>query len=131
MNTLAEGIRFAFKLEKQDGGRGIFANVYALNGNKDGESLGQQREEARVRASGGSAKYRGAVQRQNLLRVLLRLPRRIQRQPQEVREVTTVTLSSLSTCRPLESLVEMPVKTIKSPLYGEWAFCLRVESQRR
>jgi YHS domain-containing protein len=56
MNTLAEGIRFAFKIEKQDGGKGIFANVYALNGNKDGESLGgtgAKKPECIV--SGGSA----------------------------------------------------------------------------
>ncbi len=55
MNTLAEGIRFSFKLEKQDGGRGLFSNVYALNGNKDGESLAGTSKKPECIVSGGSA----------------------------------------------------------------------------
>jgi hypothetical protein len=56
LNTIAQGVRFAFKVERQDGGKGLFNNVYALNGNKDGESLagtGPKKPECVV--SGGSA----------------------------------------------------------------------------
>jgi hypothetical protein len=55
MNTLAEGVRFSFKLEKQDGGKGLFSNVYALNGNKDGESLAGTSKKPECVVSGGSA----------------------------------------------------------------------------
>lgn len=56
MNTLAEGVRFAFKYEKQDGGKGLFSNVYALNGNKDGESLaGAGKKAPECVVSGGAA----------------------------------------------------------------------------
>ncbi len=56
MNTVADGIRFAFKYEKQDGGKGLFSAVYALNGSKDGESIagtGPKKPECVV--SGGAA----------------------------------------------------------------------------
>ena len=56
MNTVADGIRFAFKSEKQDGGKGLFSAVYALNGSKDGESIaggGPKKPECVV--SGGAA----------------------------------------------------------------------------
>lgn len=55
MNTLAEGVRFSFKLEKQDGGKGLFSNVYALNGNKDGESLAGTSKKPECVVSGGAA----------------------------------------------------------------------------
>jgi YHS domain-containing protein len=55
MNTLAEGVRFSFKLEKQDGGKGLFSAVYALNGNKDGESLAGTSKKPECVVSGGSA----------------------------------------------------------------------------
>ncbi len=56
MNTVADGIRFAFKYEKQDGGKGLFSAVFALNGSKDGESIaggGAKKPECIV--SGGAA----------------------------------------------------------------------------
>ena len=56
MNTLADGIRLAFKVEKQDGGKGLFSGVYAMTGNKDGESIaggGPKKPECVV--SGGAA----------------------------------------------------------------------------
>jgi len=39
MNTLADGIRFSFKVEKQEGGKGLFASAFQMTGNKEGESL--------------------------------------------------------------------------------------------
>jgi YHS domain-containing protein len=56
LNTLADGVRFNFKFEKQDGGKGLFSNVYALNGNKDGESLaGTGKKAPECVVSGGAA----------------------------------------------------------------------------
>ncbi|MCS6863852.1 MAG: YHS domain-containing protein [Gemmataceae bacterium] len=56
MNTAAEGIRFVLRYEKQTAGKGLFTTVYAMNGNKDGESLaggGAKKPECVV--SGGAA----------------------------------------------------------------------------
>jgi YHS domain-containing protein len=56
LNTLADGIRFQVKYEKQDGGKGLFNNQFAMNGNKDGESFaggGAKKPECIV--SGGAA----------------------------------------------------------------------------
>jgi YHS domain-containing protein len=55
LNTVAEGVRFAFKAEKQDGGKGLFANVYAMNGNKDGESFAGGAKKPECIVSGGAA----------------------------------------------------------------------------
>ena len=56
LNTVAEGVRFAFKVEKQDGGKGLFNNMYAMNGNKDGESLaGTGKKAPECIVSGGAA----------------------------------------------------------------------------
>jgi len=55
LTTLAEGIRFQFKFEKQDGGKGLFANVFALNGNKDGESFAGGAKKPECIVSGGAA----------------------------------------------------------------------------
>jgi YHS domain-containing protein len=55
MNTLAEGIRFQLKYEKQDGGKGIFASQFAMNGSKDGESLGAAAKKPECIVSGGAA----------------------------------------------------------------------------
>jgi YHS domain-containing protein len=55
MNTLAEGIRFHLKHEKQDGGRGLFTSLYAMNGNKDGESIAGARKKPECIVSGGAA----------------------------------------------------------------------------
>jgi YHS domain-containing protein len=56
LNTLAEGDRFQVKLEKQDGGKGLFDTRFAMNGNKDGASFaggGAKKPECVV--SGGAA----------------------------------------------------------------------------
>jgi len=55
MNTLAEGIRFQMKYERQDGGRGPFSAVYALNGSKDGESIAGTKKKVECIVSGGAA----------------------------------------------------------------------------
>jgi YHS domain-containing protein len=55
MNTLAEGIRFQMKYEKQDGGRGLFSSIYAMNGNKDGESIAGTKKKPECIVSGGAA----------------------------------------------------------------------------
>ena len=55
LNTLADGIRFQVKYEKQDGGKGLFANVFAMNGNKDGESIAGGTKKPECIVSGGAA----------------------------------------------------------------------------
>jgi YHS domain-containing protein len=55
LNTLAEGIRFQVKFEKQDGGKGLFSNVFAMNGNKDGESIAGGAKKPECIVSGGAA----------------------------------------------------------------------------
>jgi len=55
LNTLADGIRFQVKFEKQDGGKGLFANVFAMNGNKDGESIAGGSKKPECIVSGGAA----------------------------------------------------------------------------
>jgi hypothetical protein len=39
MNTAAEGVRFLMTYEVQEGGKGLFSNVYKIAANKEGESL--------------------------------------------------------------------------------------------
>jgi YHS domain-containing protein len=55
MNTLAEGIRFQVKYERQEGGKGLFTTAYAMNGNKDGESLAGGTKKPECIVSGGAA----------------------------------------------------------------------------
>ncbi|MDB5310090.1 MAG: hypothetical protein JWO38_4292 [Gemmataceae bacterium] len=55
MNTLADGIRFSFKVEKQDGGKGLFATAFQLTGNKEGESLGASAKKPECIVTGGAA----------------------------------------------------------------------------
>jgi YHS domain-containing protein len=55
MNTLAEGIRFQWKHERQDGGKGPFSSLYALNGSKDGESIAGAKKKPECIVSGGAA----------------------------------------------------------------------------
>jgi YHS domain-containing protein len=55
MNTLAEGIRLQLKHEKQEGGKGLFASMYAMNGNKDGESIAGTSKKPECIVSGGAA----------------------------------------------------------------------------
>jgi YHS domain-containing protein len=55
MNTLADGVRFSLKMEKQDGGRGLFAAAYTMTGNKDGESLAGATKKPECVVTGGAA----------------------------------------------------------------------------
>lgn len=55
LNTLADGIRFQVKYEKQDGGKGLFSSVFAMNGNKDGESFAGGTKKPECIVSGGAA----------------------------------------------------------------------------
>lgn len=55
LNTLADGVRFQMKYERQEGGKGLFANVFALNGNKDGESIAGTSKKPECIVSGGAA----------------------------------------------------------------------------
>ncbi len=55
MNTAAEGVRFVLKYEKQDGGKGPFSDVYAMNGNKDGQGLAGGAKKPECIVSGGAA----------------------------------------------------------------------------
>lgn len=55
MNTAAEGVRFVFKSEKQDGGKGLFSDVYAMNGSKDGEAIAGGAKKPECIVSGGAA----------------------------------------------------------------------------
>lgn len=55
MNTLAEGVRFQLKYEKQDEGKGLFVSLFAMNGNKAGESLGAAAKKPECIVSGGAA----------------------------------------------------------------------------
>jgi YHS domain-containing protein len=55
MNTLADGVRFSFKLERQEGGRGLFANAFLMNGNKEGESLAGGSKKPECIVTGGAA----------------------------------------------------------------------------
>jgi YHS domain-containing protein len=55
LKTLAEGIRFQVKYEKQEGGTGLFNDVYAMNGNKDGESIAGTTKKPECIVSGGAA----------------------------------------------------------------------------
>jgi YHS domain-containing protein len=55
MNTLAEGIRFQIRYEKQDGGKGLFTSQYAMNGSKEGESIAGVKKKPECIVSGGAA----------------------------------------------------------------------------
>ncbi len=54
LNTLSEGDKFQVKFEKQDGGKGLYNNVFAMNGLKEGAGgVGVKKPECIV--SGGAA----------------------------------------------------------------------------
>src|SRR5205085_4137866 len=55
MNTLADGIRFSFKVEKQEGGKGLFASAFQMTGNKEGESLAGGTKKPECIVTGGAA----------------------------------------------------------------------------
>ncbi len=64
LNTVSEGIKFAFKYEKQDGGKGPFSAAHAMLGIKDGVAIGGPKKPECI-VSGGSANisvtYKGAT----------------------------------------------------------------------
>ena len=62
LNTLADGIRFSFKFEKQDGGKGLFATAHQMNGNKDGESIAGTTKKPECIVTGGAATIQVAYQ---------------------------------------------------------------------
>ena len=55
MNTLADGIRFSFKVEKQEGGKGLFSSAFQMTGNKEGESLAGGTKKPECIVTGGAA----------------------------------------------------------------------------
>jgi YHS domain-containing protein len=54
VNTTSEGERMVMKFEKQEGGKGLFANVYGMNGPKDGLVAGGPKKPECI-VSGGAA----------------------------------------------------------------------------
>jgi YHS domain-containing protein len=54
LNTVSEGERMAMKFEKQDGGKGLFSPVFAMNGPKDGLVAGGPKKPECI-VSGGAA----------------------------------------------------------------------------
>jgi YHS domain-containing protein len=55
IETLADGVRMQFKVEKQDGGKGPFSPVYQMAGNKDGESIAGTTKKPECIVTGGAA----------------------------------------------------------------------------
>lgn len=55
LNTLADGVRFQLKYEIQENGKGLFASQFAMNGNKDGESIASTSKKPECIVSGGAA----------------------------------------------------------------------------
>jgi YHS domain-containing protein len=55
MNTLAEGIRYQLRYERQGGGKGLFATVYSMVGSKEGESIAGAKKKPECIVSGGAA----------------------------------------------------------------------------
>jgi YHS domain-containing protein len=55
MTTLAEGIRFQLRYDRQEGGRGLFLNVLGFQGNRAGESFAARKKAPECIVSGGAA----------------------------------------------------------------------------
>lgn len=55
MTTLAEGVRFQVRYDRQEGGRGIFLNVLGFQGNRVGESFAAGKKAPECIVSGGAA----------------------------------------------------------------------------
>ncbi|HYH67150.1 MAG TPA: hypothetical protein VD866_20810 [Urbifossiella sp.] len=55
VNTLADGIRMQLKVEKQEGGKGLFQSAFSLTGNRSGESLAGGAKKAECIVTGGAA----------------------------------------------------------------------------
>jgi YHS domain-containing protein len=55
LNTLSDGVRFSLKMEKQEGGKGLFSSAFQMVGNKDGESLAGGTKKPECIVTGGAA----------------------------------------------------------------------------
>lgn len=55
LGTLADGVRFQLKYQKQEGGKGAAGDVFAMIGNKDGESIAGGTKKPECIVSGGAA----------------------------------------------------------------------------
>lgn len=55
LETLADGVRLVMKVEKQDGGKGLFGSSYQMVGNKDGESIAGTVKKPECVVTGGAA----------------------------------------------------------------------------
>ena len=55
MSTAAEGARFTMKVERQEGGLGLFTNTFAMNGTKEGRSFAGGAKKPECIVSGGAA----------------------------------------------------------------------------
>jgi len=62
LNTLAEGVRFQVKYERQEGGKGLAQPMFAMNGNKDGESFAGGAKKPECIVSGGAASIKVSYQ---------------------------------------------------------------------
>ncbi|MFO0797535.1 MAG: hypothetical protein U0804_08650 [Gemmataceae bacterium] len=55
VNTLADGVRMQLKVEKQEGGKGLFLSAFGMSGNRSGESLAGAAKKAECIVTGGAA----------------------------------------------------------------------------
>ena len=55
VNTLADGVRMQVRVEKQEGGKGLFQSAFAMTGNRSGESLAGGAKKAECIVTGGAA----------------------------------------------------------------------------
>ena len=53
--TLADGVRMVVKVEKQDGGKGLFTTAFQYAGNKEGESIAGTVKKPECIVTGGAA----------------------------------------------------------------------------
>lgn len=55
IETLADGVRMQMKVDRQDGGKGPFAALYEMKGNKEGESIAGTAKKPECIVTGGAA----------------------------------------------------------------------------
>jgi len=55
VNTLADGVRMQLRVEKQEGGKGLFQSAFSMTGNRSGESLAGGAKKAECIVTGGAA----------------------------------------------------------------------------
>lgn len=55
IETLADGVRMQMKFEKQEGGKGAFASMVSMAGNKEGESIAGTKKKPECIVTGGAA----------------------------------------------------------------------------